>query len=126
MSGDDVRPLPTAESIGFDKGYEHARPRAFAALDGQMAGPRHSDLPKEGVKNPEGECQNPALFTGSPHADGVEEADGAGNSAGNGDLDPQGQQGGTLDDQPAKPSLPSRVRPLAGAAERSSQDRKPS
>lgn len=126
MSGDDVRQLPTAESTGFDKGYDNAWPRARAELDGQMAGIRHSDLPKEGVKTPEGELQNPAPFTGSSHANGVEEADGAGNSLGNGDIDPQGQQGGTLDGQPAKPTLPSQVRPLAGAAERSSQDRKPS
>src|ERR1700761_5442676 len=67
MAADDFRQWPTAESTGIDKGYEKDRGRALADLDAQMAGPRHPGVAEEGVKNPEGEFQNPAPFTGSPH-----------------------------------------------------------
>src|ERR1700761_2843338 len=67
MAADDFRQWPTAESTGIDKGYKKDRGRALADLGATMAGPRQPGVAGEGVKNPEGEFQNPAPFTGSPH-----------------------------------------------------------
>ena len=113
MAADDFRQWPTAESTGIDKGYKKDRGRALADLDATMAGPRQPGVAEEGVKNPEGEFQNPAPFTGSPHGGRSEGPNGAGNSSGSGDIDPQGQQGGTQGGQPARPTLPNEVHPVS-------------
>jgi hypothetical protein len=124
MPDNDFRQWPTAESTGIDKGYEKDRPRALVELEGHMAGPKHPGVPEEGVKNPDGEFENPAPFNGIPHGGSAEGANGAGNSSGSGDIDPQGQQGGTHGGQAAGPLLPNEVHPVANVAERVSQDRK--
>lgn len=121
MPDKDYRRSPTAESTGIDKDYEKDRPRALAELDGQMAGPKHIGVPEEDVKNPESEFENPAPFGGMhPRGVGSEGPNGVGNSSGNGEIDPQGQQGGTHGGQPATPTLPNEVHPLASPEERAS------
>lgn len=121
-------PYPTPESQGIDRGYEAVRAKAEAELEGTMAGPSKplEQISGEGIKNPEGEFAIPASHTGAP--DRQQRGPGpnqAGNSAGDGSVDPQGQQGGTEGGQPGSPSsiLPNRIAgtPLANCAERKRQ-----
>jgi hypothetical protein len=123
-------PYPTPESQGIDKGYEAVRDQAKAELAGTMAGPEKplQQISGEDIKNPEGEFAIPAPRTGSPNQE--QRAPGpnqAGNSAGDGSIDPQGQQGGTEGGQPGSPSLelPDRTggTPLADGDERERQSR---
>lgn len=122
---EDIRNWPTPESTGIDKAYEKARPKALAELSAQMAGPGDPVAFNDdtGIKNPNGEFEHPAPFIGSVSSGGGEGPNGAGNSSGRGDIDPQGQQGGTQGGQPAKPSLPNEVHPIANEAARASHDR---
>ena len=123
-----VGPYPTPESQGIDRGYEAVRAKAEAELEGTMAGPSRplEQVSGEGIKNPEGEFAIPAPHTGTPdHQQRGPGPNQAGNSAGDGSVDPQGQQGGTEGGQPGSPSptLPNRIAgtPLANGEERQRQ-----
>ena len=123
-----VGPYPTPESQGIDRGYEAVRAKAQAELEGTMAGPAKplEQVSGEGIKNPEGEFAVPAPHNGTrDHQQRGPGPNQAGNSASDGSVDPQGQQGGTEGGQPSSPSptLPNRNAgtPLANGEERQRQ-----
>ena len=121
MTKNDSNKSPPAESNGIDEDYEKERPRALKELEAQMAGPRNPGKPEADVKNPDGEFENPAPFTNAIRSTKLVAPNGTGNSDGNGDIDPQGQQAGTNGGQPATPKLPNEIHPVASKTERASK-----
>jgi hypothetical protein len=114
-------PVHGSAAAGISAAYDRDRNRAEAELQATIAGPRDRpavDNDPE-VKNPDGEWENPAPMTASrrrdPQPPGPVTASGsetvgdqpnqAGNSKGDGTIDPQGQQGGTHGGSAARPSL---------------------
>ena len=109
---------------GYDAAYAADRARAEKELASTMAGPKHPLAKDATAKNPDNELQMPASMPeGATHqAMAGPGPNGAGNSQGDGTVDPQGQQGGMEGGQPGRPSIAIGDReagtPLAQAGER--------
>jgi hypothetical protein len=102
----DKGPTHGAEAQGYSAAYEADRARALAAQKACMAGP-DAVPPDPGAKNPDREFEAPAPMpegAPTPYPSGPG-PNAAGNSKGDGTIDPQGQQGGTEGGQPGDPSV---------------------
>jgi hypothetical protein len=105
---DGKGPIQGSAAVGFDAPYMAVRPQAEAELAGTLAGPDSPDPAASGVMDPEEEVQTPARMPVESigHGCPAEQApgpNGPGNSACDGSVDPEGQQGGTHGGSPARP-----------------------
>lgn len=104
----------------MDRAYEAVHEQALRELNETQPGPRRplDHSPAEGAKDPEGEFEVPARMTAAHAREAGLGPNQAGNSSGNGPVDPQGQQASTEGGSRANPSLPNEIHPVSDAQER--------
>jgi hypothetical protein len=97
----DKGPIHGAAAEGFGAAYERDKASARKDVDATLAGPKPANVPIDAdVKNPDHEAERPAPSSPSLVNDTLRGPgpNGAGNSQGDGRIDPQGQQGSTRHD----------------------------